>query len=135
MPAPIIQLSKDLSVVRRDEIGPVDAMGSSSGDEIVYGRVETLTGVVNQPEMNANRALTMEIEVCPHSLVRVHVHAVHEPSRLVRADRQQTDSWSAEPFVDGPEVPPVRGVAGEVDLSIRRVDQKRSPERLIRVPD
>ena len=61
--------------MRRDEIRLVDAMGSSSGNEIVYGRLVTLTGVVNQPEMNADRALTMEIEVCPHSLVRVHVHA------------------------------------------------------------
>src|SRR4029077_13269824 len=124
MPAPIIQLSKDLSVVRRDEIGPVDAMGSSSGNEIVHGRLVTLTCVVNQREMNADRALTMEIEVCPHSLVRVHVHAVHEPSRLVRTDRQQTDSWSTEPLVDRPEVRTVRAVAGEVDLSLRRVDQK-----------
>src|SRR5258705_11341409 len=114
MPVPIVLISKVLSVVRRDEIRLVDAMGSSSGNEIVYGRLVTLTGVVNQPEMNADRALTMEIEVCPHSLVRAHVHAIHEPSRLVRADRQQTDSWGAEPFVDGPEVRPVLPVAGEV---------------------
>ena len=67
MPDPIVLISKDLSVVRRDEIRLVDAMGSSSGDEIVCRRLETLTGVVNQPEMNADRALTMEIEVCPHS--------------------------------------------------------------------
>ena len=67
MPDPIVLISKGLSVVRRDEIRLVDAMGSSSGDEIVDGRLETLTGVVNQPEMHADRALTMEIEVCPHS--------------------------------------------------------------------
>jgi len=50
MPDPIVLISKDLSVVRRDEIRLVDAMGSSSGNEIVYGRLVTLTGVVNQPE-------------------------------------------------------------------------------------
>ena len=50
MPDPIVLISKDLSVVRRDEIRLADAMGSSSGNEIVYGRLVTLTGVVNQPE-------------------------------------------------------------------------------------
>src|SRR5260221_12093384 len=50
MPDPIVLITKDLSVVRRDEIRLVDATGSSSGNEIVYGRLVTLTGVVNQPE-------------------------------------------------------------------------------------
>jgi hypothetical protein len=58
MPDPIVLIPKDLSVVRRDEIRLVDAMGSSSGDEIGHGRVVTLTRVVNQAEMNADRALS-----------------------------------------------------------------------------
>ena len=87
MPGSIVLIPKDLSVVRRDEVRRVDAMCSSSSDEIVNGRVVAFTRVINQAEMHADRALTMEIEVRPHCLVRVHVHPIHEPSRLICADR------------------------------------------------
>ena len=97
MPGSIVLIPKDLSVVRRDEIRRVDTMGSSSGDEIVDGRIVTLTSIVNQAEMNADRALTMEVEMCPHRLVRIHVHPIHKPSRLVCPNRQETNAWGAVP--------------------------------------
>src|SRR3984893_918136 len=111
MPGSIVLIPKDLSVVRRDEIRRLDAMGSSGSDEIVHGRLVTFTRVINQAEMNANRALTMEVEVGPHSPVRVHVHAIHEPSRLIRANREQTDSGGAILLVDCAEGRCVRAVS------------------------
>src|SRR5579862_1822115 len=102
----------------------LDAMGSSSGDQIVNRRPVTFTRVVNQAEMDANRALTMEVEVCAHRLVRVHVHPIHEPSRLVRADGQQADSWGAKLLVDCAEVRSVRAVPSEINPAFRRIDQE-----------
>src|SRR5713226_7830072 len=104
MSGAIVLIPKDLSVVRRDEVRRVDAVGSSSSDEIVHGRVVAFTRVINQAEMNADRALTMEVEVRADSLVRVHVHPRHEPSRLIRANGQQTDPWGAVLLVDPAEV-------------------------------
>src|SRR6202035_1569433 len=95
MPGSIVLIPKDLSVVRRDEVRRLDAADSSSLDEIVGRRRVTFSRVFNQTEMNANRALAMEVEVCPPCLVGVNVHAMHEPSRLIRANRQQTDSRGA----------------------------------------
>jgi hypothetical protein len=63
MPDCIVLIPKDLSVVRRDEIRRLDAMGSSSSDEIVDGCRVTFTRVIDQAEMNADRVLTMEVEV------------------------------------------------------------------------
>ena len=70
MPGPIVLIPKDLPVVRSDESRRLDASGSSSSDEIVSGRLVTLTRVVNQAEMNADRALTMEVEVRADSFVQ-----------------------------------------------------------------
>src|SRR5579864_4852414 len=121
VPAFIVLIRKDLSVVRRNEIRRADTMGSSSGDEIVDGRVVTLARVVNQTEMNADGVRTMEVEVCPHRLVRVHVHPIHEPSRLICANGQQTDSWGAVLLVDVAKVRAVRAVAGKVNGAFRRL--------------
>src|SRR5216683_3670613 len=124
MSGAIVLIPKDLSVVRRDEVRRVDAVGSSSSDEIVHGRVVAFTRVINQAEMNADRALTMEVEVRADSLVRVHVHPIHEPSRLIRANGQQTDSWGAILLVDPAEVRSVRAVASEISSPFRRIDQE-----------
>src|ERR1700758_3180016 len=116
--ASIVLIPKDLSVVRRHEIRCVNTMGAARGDEIIDGRVVTLTRIVNQTEMNADRALTMEVEVCLHRLVRIHVHPVHEPSRLVRPDGQQTDSWGAVLLIDVAKVRAVRAVAGKINTAL-----------------
>ena len=105
-------------------MGCLDAMGSSSSDEIVNGGVVTFTRVVNQTEMNADRALTMEVEVRAHSLVRVHVHPIHEPSRLIRPNGQQTDSWGAVLLVDVAKMRSVCAVTRKINSAFRRIDQK-----------
>src|ERR1700730_5012901 len=135
MPGCIVLIPEDLSVVRRHEIRRVDTMGPSSGDEIVDGRVVTLTSIVNQAEMNADRALTMKVEVRPHSLVRVHVHPIHEPSRLIGADGQQTDSWGAVLLVDVAKVRAVCAVTREINGPFRRLDQECAPQCRVRVSD
>src|SRR5258708_4385960 len=135
VPASIVLIPKDLSVVRRNEMGRVDTMGPSGGDEIVDGRVVTLTSIVDQTEMKADCALAMEVEVCPHGLVRVHVHPIHEPSRLVRPNGQQTDSWGAVLLVDVAKVRAVRAVAGKINAAFRRLDQECAPQCLVRVSD
>src|SRR5882672_3086589 len=99
-------------------------MGSSRRGKIVDGRIVTFTRVINQAEMNANRALTMEVEGRADRLVRVHVHPRHEPSRLIRANGQQTDSWGAVLLVDPAEVRSVRAVTSEIDSAFRRIDQE-----------
>src|ERR1700693_4158347 len=124
MPGCIALIPKDLSVVRRNQIRRLDAVGSSSLDEIVNGRLVTFTRVINQAEMNADRALTMEVEVRADSLVRVHVHPIHEPSRLVRANGQQADCWGAVLLVDLAEVRSIRAVTSEINSAFRRLDQE-----------
>src|SRR6266404_8185469 len=124
MPGSIVLIPKHLSVVRRDEARRVDAMRSSSRDQIVNGLFAAFTRVINQAEMNADRTLTVEVEVRADSLVRVHVHPRHEPSRLIRANGQQTDSRGAVLLVDPAEVHSVRAVTGEVHSALRRIDQK-----------
>src|SRR5712692_7778910 len=124
MPGSIVLIPKHLPVVRRDEVRRVDAMRSSSSDEIVSGRFVAFTRVVNQAEMNPDRTLTMEVEVRADSLVRVHVHPIHEPSRLIRANGQQTDPWAAVLLVDPAEVRSVRAVTSEIDSAVRRIDQE-----------
>src|SRR5882724_2320504 len=127
MPGSIVLIPKDLPVARRDEVRRVDAMRSSSRAEIVDGRVVTFPRVVNQAEMNADRTLTMEVEARADSLVRVHVHPRHEPSRLIRANGQQTDSRGAVLLVDPAEVRSVRAVTSEIDSAVRRIDQECPP--------
>src|SRR5258708_4373198 len=124
MPGSIVLIPKDLSVVRRDEVRRVDAMPSSSRDEIVNGRFVAFTRVINQGEMNPDRTLTMEIEVRADSLVRVHVHPRHEPSRLIRTNGQQTDPWGAVLLVDPAEVRSVRAVTRKIKSAFRRIDQE-----------
>src|SRR5882757_605903 len=135
MPGSIVLIPKHLSVVRRDEARRVDAMRSSSRDEIVDGRFVAFTRVINQAEMNADRTLTMEVEVRADSFVGVYVHPRHEPSRLIRANGQQTDSRGAVLLVDPAEVRSVRAVTSEIDSAVRRIDQERPPQRVVRVPD
>jgi len=125
-PGSSVLIPKDLSVLRRHEVRRVDFMGSSSSDEIVHRRVAAVTRVINQVEMNADRALTMEVEAREDSLVRVHVHPRHEPSRLIRANGQQTDSWGAVPLVDVAKVRAVRAVTGEINSPFWGIDQKCS---------
>src|SRR5882762_7110584 len=99
-------------------------MRSSSSDEVVNGRVVAFTRVVNQADMNPDRTLTMEVEVRADSLVRVHVHPIHEPSRLIRANGQQTDSRCSVLLVNTAEVRSVRAVTSEIDSAVRRIDQE-----------
>src|SRR6266851_8158724 len=120
----MVLIPKDLSVVRRDEVRRVDATRSSSRDEIVNGRFVAFARVINQAEMNADRTLTMEVEARADSLVRVHVHPIHEPSRLIRANGQQTDFRGAVLLVDPAEVRSVRAVASEISSPFRRIDQE-----------
>src|SRR5713101_5836688 len=124
MPGSIVSIPKDLSVVRRDELCRVDAMAPASSDESLNGRVVTLTRVINQTEMNTDRALTMELKVRAHCLVRVHVHPVHEPSRRVRTNRQQADSWGAVLLVDAAIMCSVRAVTSKINAAFRRIDQE-----------
>src|SRR5258708_40184968 len=120
----IVLVPKDLPVVRRAEVRRLAARRSSSRDEIVHGRFVAFTRVINQAEMHADRTLTVEVEGRADSLVRVHVHPRHEPSTLIRADGQQTDSWGAVLLVDPAEVRSVRAVTSEINSALRRIDQE-----------
>src|SRR6267154_1565778 len=124
MPGSIVLIPKNLSVMRRNEARRVDAMRSSSSDEVVKGRVVAFTRVINQAEMNPDRTFTMEIEGRADRLVRVHVHPIHEPSRLIRANGQQTDSWGAVLLIDPAELRSVRAVTSEINSAFRRIDQE-----------
>ena len=62
VPGSIGLILEHLSVVSNDEMRRVDGAGSSSNDEIVNEGVVAFTRVINQAEMNADRALTMEVE-------------------------------------------------------------------------
>ena len=55
---------------------------------------------LERAEMNADALRRAEIQVRLHRLRRIHVHDVHEPARLVRADRQQREIDRTEPVAD-----------------------------------
>ncbi len=55
------------------------------------------------------------VGVRPHGFVGIHVHGAHEPSRLVCADRQDTQIERPLAARDLAELRMIRGVTGEID--------------------
>ena len=64
--------------------------------------------------MHGGHAAGAQVGGGPHRLLRVHVHVLEEPVRLVRADRQQRQVDARVPLGDPGEPAAVAGVAGEV---------------------
>ena len=77
--------------------------------------VDALGRQLERAEMHADALGRLEIQVRLHGLRRIHVNGLHEPARLVGADRQQRQIDRTEPLPDIAEERGVRGVAGEKD--------------------
>ena len=74
------------------------------------------------------KPLGAEDAVCLGRFGRVDVLRVHEPARLVRPDRQERDSGSAEACTDGRVVRAFAGVTAEVHALPLAADEVAAPE-------
>ena len=100
--------------------------------------VERFVGEREGAPVDADRASGGEVEMDLHRLGRVDVLLLHEPARLVGADRQQRQVEAAvrrslaagEARADIGEVLRVAGVAGEEGLEVGREHGVAAPERL-----
>src|SRR5260221_1857071 len=121
--------------MRSDNLGLLNCVGLASDREVVHrGRV-AFPGVVDQTEVNRNGVFAMQFHMRKLRFIGVHVHAIHEPSRLIGAYGQQTDLRGAISGVDTLEVVAVRGVPCKIDSPFRGIDEKRSPQCRIGIPD
>ena len=54
-----------------------------------------------------------QIEMRLHRLGRIHVDVLHEPARLVSADRHSARSIATQPLAISREMGPVAGIGGK----------------------
>jgi hypothetical protein len=100
--------------------------------EVARRLVERLVGELERAPVDAERRARAQVAVREHRLVRVHVLELHEPARLVGADRQQGEVEAAargEARARVGEVGRVAGVAGEVDVEAGREQRVAAPQR------
>ena len=97
------------------------------------GGVDALGGQLERAEVHADALGPSEIDVRLHRLLRIHVHGLHEPARLVGADGHQGQVERTEPPADVAEERAIRGVAGEVDPRAGRLDHESAPQRTIAI--
>src|ERR1700693_3380534 len=83
--------------------------------------------------MDADRLPGLQVHVGLNGLRRIHVKRLHEPSRLVRPDRQKSDVDGSEAIANCPEVSAISGVSAEVDQAPTRPDQITPPERPVAI--
>jgi hypothetical protein len=55
---------------------------------------------LERAEVHADALRRLELEMCLDRFRRIHVHGVHEPARLVRADRNQRQIDRPEPLAN-----------------------------------
>ena len=87
----------------------------------------------NVPKCMPMLSRRFEIQVRLHRLRRIHVNGLHEPARLVRADRQQRQIDRAEPLPDVAEEGRIRGVAGEIDARAAGRQHEAAPQRAVSI--
>jgi len=95
--------------------------------------VDALEGHLERPEMHADTLRRFEIYVCLYGFRWIHVHGLHEPTRLVRTDRQQCEINRAEPLSYVAEERGVRTVACEEYARGARSDRKSTPQRAVSI--
>ena len=86
--------------------------------------VDALGGQLERAEMHADALGGAEIQVRLHRLCRIHVNGLHEPARLVGADREKGQIDRTEPLPDIAKERRIRRVAGEI-ISARRAAPAR----------
>src|SRR5579859_3199769 len=121
--------------MRGDKLCLVYSVGLARDGEVLNRDFVAFAGDVDQTEVNSNGVFAMQVHVREHRFIGVHVHAIHEPSGFIGAYGEQTDLWVAKSVVDILEVLAVSGISGKIDSAFGRVDEKRSPQRSIGIPD
>ena len=95
--------------------------------------VDALRSQLECAEVHADALGDPEIEVRLHRLRWIHVNGLHEPARLVRADRQKRQIDRTEPASDVAEEGGIRGVAGEEDAGAARDQHEPTPQGAIAI--
>src|SRR4029077_7449566 len=126
---------KDLSEMRSDKLCLVNSVSLASDGKVVHRGFVAFPGVVDQTEVNSNGVFAMQLHMRKHRFIGVHVHAIHEPPRLIGAYGQQTDLRGAKSVVDALEMVGVCGVSRKIDSPLRGIDEKGSPQRPVGIPD
>src|ERR671920_1090175 len=81
------------------------------------------------------RMCSDEILVDLHRLLRVDVHDVHEPARIVRPDRDHHEvEWPAS-SADVTELRVIRRIARKPCANARELERKPTPERFVPVAE
>src|SRR5712691_7167113 len=83
--------------------------------------------------MNADRLPGPQVHMGLNGLRGIHVKRLHEPSRLVGPDRQESDIDGSEAISNFPEVSRISGVSAEVDQAPTRPDQTTPPKRRVAI--
>src|SRR5678815_1023503 len=95
--------------------------------------VDAFTRQLERSEMHRDAARSVELQMCLHGFSRIHVHGLHEPARLVRADGQQGQVDWSQPSGNLLEKPGIGRVPGEIDASLPHADGKTTPERAVAI--
>src|SRR5690242_7309948 len=83
--------------------------------------------------MHSDAVSCAKISMRRDGLGRIHVHRLHEPSRLVAADAEEGDIGTAEPLPDGSKMPCISGIAGEIDGPPAAFDEIAAPKAVLPV--
>ena len=108
-------------------------MRAQRDTELAHRVVDALVGELEAAEMCRDAEPGAEIQMGANGLVRVHVLLLHEPARLVGADRQQRHVHDSATTADLRELRAVPRVAGEIHGSIGRFDHEPAPQRPIAI--
>src|SRR5437879_4771207 len=95
--------------------------------------VDALGGQLEGAEMHADAFGRLEIHVRLHRLRRIHVNDLHEPPRLVGADREQGQIDRTEPLPDVAEEWRIRAIAGEKYARGARHQRESTPQRAVSI--
>ena len=87
-----------------------------------------VVGEMESSVMDREARVRAENPVRFERLIRRHVDWTHEPFGLVGADGEQREAWGWEFLGDFAEMRAEAGVAAEINISVRRLDQPAAPE-------
>src|SRR5512144_2615450 len=101
--------------------------------EIPHRLVDALRGQLDGAVMHADAADRLEINVSLHRFGGIHVHRLHEPARLVGANRQQREIDRSESPANIRKERRVGRIACEIQAEAADADHESAPQRAVTV--
>ena len=114
-------------------VEPAGVVLLQRGFELFDGRIERFVGEPEGSKMHADGLFGLQIEMSQDGVFRVHVLVLHEPTRLIGANGQQSEIHDAVARVNLLEVPSISGVACEEDLVPAGLDDEAGPKGAISI--